>query len=420
MRPKISCGRTESETSSSAVVGPNRLTRLIDDDGLGRRHDRAHDAGGAGGDVPSWTSTGMPILSTPSSLATRTLIAYTRSARSSRVWMGVGVNSASDDTHDDRAAQARRASLPRVHADLHGLTDPDTREIGLGDVGAHVHDLEVGDLVEGLARLHELAGPRVDRQDRPRDRIADLAAPDAIAGLGDLRVGRQHLLPRRLLLGPRRLDLPCAPARPPAPGLAPARRACGTRARPGRAPARSRPAGRRDVVRARRRARQSGARSRATRDETPPPRAGPSAPRSGGQLSLTLDWLAARSAAIRSRSSSSCTASMAPTIAFAASRSPSVTSSVTSRPLASAPTTTSMASTFPYASGSASGAHPTARSASHTPACRTHHRTSRPSVVKSRAPARASSTRPVTRDRRASSRSVLWSRYSAADATRSS
>src|SRR5512132_4202607 len=46
------------------------------------------------------TSTGMPTFKTPFWFATRILIAYTRFARSSRVWIGVGVNSAWVETHD--------------------------------------------------------------------------------------------------------------------------------------------------------------------------------------------------------------------------------------------------------------------------------------------------------------------------------
>src|SRR6185437_1362280 len=63
-----------------------------------------HDPGAGGGETGfalaalSERSAGMPILSAPSRFVTRTFTAYTRSARSSRVCTGVGVNSDVDDT----------------------------------------------------------------------------------------------------------------------------------------------------------------------------------------------------------------------------------------------------------------------------------------------------------------------------------
>src|SRR4051812_10703072 len=48
--------------------------------------------------APMLMSAGIPIFSSPRGFATSTFTAYTRSARSSRVCTGVGVNSAFDDT----------------------------------------------------------------------------------------------------------------------------------------------------------------------------------------------------------------------------------------------------------------------------------------------------------------------------------
>src|SRR5690606_6702457 len=59
------------------------------------------------------TSAGIPILSAPLSLGTRIFTAYTRSARSSRVCTGVGVNSAEDAIHDTVPGYSRKpASVP--------------------------------------------------------------------------------------------------------------------------------------------------------------------------------------------------------------------------------------------------------------------------------------------------------------------
>src|SRR5579872_280847 len=69
-----------------------------------------HDLGAAGDTTVR--SAGMPIFSTPLTLGTRTLIAYTRSARSSRVCTGVGVNSAVDEIHVTMPGSAMRRLCP--------------------------------------------------------------------------------------------------------------------------------------------------------------------------------------------------------------------------------------------------------------------------------------------------------------------
>src|SRR5450759_934155 len=69
-----------------------RLTERTNLDGV------AHD-GCFAGTAPSVMSAGIPILSAPFGFGTYTFTAYTRSARSSRVCTGVGVNSAFVDIH---------------------------------------------------------------------------------------------------------------------------------------------------------------------------------------------------------------------------------------------------------------------------------------------------------------------------------
>ena len=57
-----------------------------------------------------------------------------------------------------------RACCPSLHR----------RELRLGDVGAHVHGVEIRDLVERLARLHDLARLRVGDEHRAGARVRDL------------------------------------------------------------------------------------------------------------------------------------------------------------------------------------------------------------------------------------------------------
>ena len=83
------------------------------------------------------------------------------------------------------------------------MADLDGRELRLCHVGAHVDRVEVGDLVERLARLHHLAGSRVGREHRAGDRVRHLAFSNPLAGLRDLRFGPFHLFARGLAL---RLD----------------------------------------------------------------------------------------------------------------------------------------------------------------------------------------------------------------------
>src|ERR1019366_150394 len=66
------------------------------------------------------------------------------------------------------------------------LAEPDRRQLRLGDVGPHLHRLQVGDAIERLAGLHHLSRFRVGGQHGAVDRVAHLGLADPLAGLTDL------------------------------------------------------------------------------------------------------------------------------------------------------------------------------------------------------------------------------------------
>ena len=80
-------------------------------------------------------------------------------------------------------------------------------ELRLGDVRPDIDCVEVGDLVERLAGLHDLAGPRVGREHGACDRILHLALADPLVYPGHLRVHGVDLLGGGLALRARRVDL---------------------------------------------------------------------------------------------------------------------------------------------------------------------------------------------------------------------
>ena len=74
------------------------------------------------------SSPGIPIRSRPSGLATATFTAYTWSARSSRVWIGVGVNSAADAIQVTRPGMVAIESAA-VHPHPHLLPQAELGEL---------------------------------------------------------------------------------------------------------------------------------------------------------------------------------------------------------------------------------------------------------------------------------------------------
>ena len=141
--------------------GAESLDEGVDRDGVGGRR-LSHRSGCGGGHfagpvVSNWTSAGMPIFSAPPSFGhpnldgvdeVRALVPRLNrrrrelgfATRSTRSFQSQLARAAADVDRDPRAG-------PELHL----------RELRFGHVRAHLDRVEVGDLVERLARLHDLA-----------------------------------------------------------------------------------------------------------------------------------------------------------------------------------------------------------------------------------------------------------------------
>ena len=87
------------------------------------------------------------------------------------------------------------------------LSESEARQLRLRDVRPYVDLVQVGDAIQRLPGLDELAGFRVSHQHCASRRVPDFRAADPLRDLRHLRFGGGHLRPQRLTFGPRGRNL---------------------------------------------------------------------------------------------------------------------------------------------------------------------------------------------------------------------